>query len=138
MSLGGISKLFLSLLLGVVASVLILFLQVLIHDKCLIRCVFLNSLICERLILFRELSLLQLLKLLLQLLSCRYLVLRFGVQLPLKQLRTRYLIWILIQVAVPFGSGRDLLLLSFLVLFVRFLVQEGMVFLDCQGRVNLR
>ena len=136
MSLGGISKLFLSLLLGVVASVLILFLQVLIHDKCLIRCVFLNSLICERLILFRELSLLQLLKLLLQLLSCRYLVLRFGVQLPLKQLRTRYLIWILIQVAVPFGSGRGLLL-SFLVLFLGFLIQKGMVFLDCQGWVNL-
>ena len=74
-----------------------------------------------------------------QLLPRSYLVLRFGIQLPLEDLRPRNLEWILIQVAIPFRPilGCLQLLLHLLLIGGRLLIEQGMVLLDCQGGVDL-
>ena len=68
-----------------------------------------------------------------QLLPCSYLVLRLGIQLPLEDLRPTYLVWILIQVAIPLRpilGCLQLLLQLLLLIGKRLLIQQGVVLLD--------
>lgn len=126
-------------MLRYVASVLVFLLEFLVNNECLVSSVLLHALAGEWPVLFRDLPLLQLLQLLVQLLPGSYLILRFSIQLPLEDLGPTYLEWILIQVAIPFRPilGSLQLLLHLLFIGGRLLIQQGMVLLDGQGGVDL-
>ena len=84
-----------------VASILVVFLQGLVLDECLLRCVLLLPLLCDLLVLLRDLARLQLVHFLLQVLPCSCFILTLCIQFPLQYLSVRQFVRILSNVIVP-------------------------------------
>ena len=92
-----------------IASVLVVLLQVLVLDECLLRCVLLRALVGDLLVLSRDLAGLQLVHLLLQVFPCGRFILALGIQLSLQHLGVRQLVGVVRNVVVPAWSGVHLL-----------------------------